>query len=232
VADLSLYVYRLLARTSGWTSRPACKVTPRTMPTAPKVIAIDGDGVLLDYHDAYARAWERAFGETPALIDPCAYWPYERWGGERLIGRRLERLRACIDEEFWSTMRPLPGALQACKDLVAAGYGLVCVSAIEPVFHAARWRNLRLCGFPIEGLIATANLESHESPKAKALRELKPVAFVDDYAPYLQGIGSDIHAALILRDQSNSPNTGEWLQLAHSTHANLPEFAQWWLEKE
>ena len=27
------------------------------------VIALDADGVLLDFHLAYAEAWERAFGE-------------------------------------------------------------------------------------------------------------------------------------------------------------------------
>jgi len=34
------------------------------------IIALDADGVLLDYHHAYARAWAEAFGHPPALRDP------------------------------------------------------------------------------------------------------------------------------------------------------------------
>jgi beta-phosphoglucomutase-like phosphatase (HAD superfamily) len=37
------------------------------------VIALDADGVLLNYHVAYAKAWESAFGEKPKMKDPLAY---------------------------------------------------------------------------------------------------------------------------------------------------------------
>ena len=62
-----------------------------------KRIALDADGVLLDYNLAYASAWERAFGVRPELRDPQAYWPADRWGVERLAGELLDRLRASFD---------------------------------------------------------------------------------------------------------------------------------------
>jgi beta-phosphoglucomutase-like phosphatase (HAD superfamily) len=37
------------------------------------IIALDADGVLLDYGLAYAGAWERAFGQYPRERDPQAY---------------------------------------------------------------------------------------------------------------------------------------------------------------
>ena len=43
------------------------------------LIVLDADGVLLDYHSAYASAWARAFGVSSALRDPQAYWPLDRW---------------------------------------------------------------------------------------------------------------------------------------------------------
>jgi hypothetical protein len=55
--------------------------------------------------------------------------------------------------------------------LASADYELVCVSAIEVQFQAARLDNLRHCGFPIERVIATANADTGVSPKAAALRE-------------------------------------------------------------
>ncbi len=67
-----------------------------------KAIALDADGVLLDYHAAYGAAWERAFGIEPKIRDSQAYWPIDRWMVEHLSGTRLG---------------PLPGAIR-CVILV------------------------------------------------------------------------------------------------------------------
>ncbi|WP_166485782.1 hypothetical protein [Rhodoferax ferrireducens] len=45
----------------------------------------------------------------PALKDPQAYWPLERWGVAHLSGDRLAALRRVFDEEFWSTVPALEG---------------------------------------------------------------------------------------------------------------------------
>ncbi|RJG01331.1 HAD family hydrolase [Noviherbaspirillum sedimenti] len=193
------------------------------------VIALDGDGVLVDYHQAYRAAWANAFGAIPAVRDPQAYWPLARFDVRRLAGEEMEHFRRQFNEEFWSTIPPIPGAVDACHALVAAGFELVCVSAIDPNFQAARLQNLRECGFPINHVIATANNVTDLSPKAQVLHELKPVAFVDDYLPFLKGIPSQIHAALILREPNGSPNVGEDMALAHSRHADLAGFVDWWL---
>jgi hypothetical protein len=37
-----------------------------------KIIALDADGVLLDYNFAYAKAWERVFGALPEERNPQA----------------------------------------------------------------------------------------------------------------------------------------------------------------
>jgi phosphoglycolate phosphatase-like HAD superfamily hydrolase len=195
------------------------------------IIALDADGVLLDYHHAYAHAWAKAFGTLPAVRDPLAYWPIDRWDVRRLAGDELAQFRACFDHHYWSTIPAITGAVEACCDLVAAGYELVCVSAIESHFQAARLQNLRNCGFPIERVIATTNAGVDASPKAAALRELKPAAFVDDFLPYLRGIPAEIHAALVLREPNGSPNTGDDLASAHSRHADLASFTTWWLNR-
>lgn len=198
---------------------------------AKPIIALDADGVLLDYHAAYRRAWDKAFGALPELRDPKAYWPMDRWDVHRLEGDELVRFRTCFDQDYWSSIPAIPGAVSACEDLCEAGYELVCVSALASHFQAARLQNLRDCGFPIERVIATANMATGRSPKAEALRELRPVAFVDDFLPYLLGIPTDIHAALVLREPNGSPNIGDDLALAHSQHADLAAFASWWISR-
>lgn len=163
------------------------------------------------------------------MHDPAAYWPMERWAVRRLDGDELEAFRVCFDDEFWSTIPAIEGAVEACHDLVNAGYELVCVTAMELHFETARLRNLQYHGFPISRVIATSNALSCASPKAAALRALGPVAFVDDYLPYLRGIPEDVHAALVLREPNGSPNRGEGLEYADSQHADLADFARWWL---
>lgn len=194
-----------------------------------KTIALDADGVLLDYSTAYAHAWAKAFGTMPTLRDPDAYWPIDRWAVERLQGERLAIFRAVFDETFWSGIPAIPDAIKACHQLVDAGYRLVCISAIDQVFAAARQHNLTALGFPIAEVIPTSSQDGAFSPKAAAIARLQPVAFVDDYLPYHRRIASPVHKALILRAPGGSPNVGAELACIDSQHVNLSAFVGWWL---
>ena len=194
------------------------------------LIALDADGVLLDFHWAYASAWQRAFGSFPRERDPLAYWPMDRWDVERLDEARREQLRAHFDEQLWSTMPALPGALDACQRLHDAGFELICVSALDQQHGGARLRNLRELGFPIDRVVATGNAAGSRSPKADAIEALAPLAFVDDYLPYLRGIPAQVHTALVLRAPNGSPNVGaEVTRLARSVHQDLAAFTEVWL---
>lgn len=195
------------------------------------VIALDADGVLVDYHEAYADAWAKAFGVRPAVRDPAAYWPMDRWDVQHLNGGQLAAFRACFDVEFWSNIPSIAGAVDACQDLVAAGYELICVTAMEKRFESARLHNLRKNGFPISRVIATATTVSVSSPKAATLEAIRPVAFVDDYLPYMRGIPESVHTALVLREQNGSPNHGEEMRLVKSQHTDLAGFSRWWLSE-
>lgn len=193
------------------------------------ILALDADGVLLDFHLGYAAAWERAFGERPRERDPRAYWPMDRWDVGRLDRAGLDRFKVEFGEHFWATVPAMEGALDACHRLHDAGYELICVSALELRYESARLRNLRDLGFPIERVIATGNGDGERSPKADALEALRPVAFVDDYLPYLRGVPAEVHTALVLRAPNGSPNTGDELRLARTVHQDLAEFTEHWL---
>jgi len=195
------------------------------------LIALDADGVLLDFHLGYASAWQRAFGHAPAERDPQAYWPMDRWQVERLEPHQRSQFRAAFDQQFWTSVPAIDGAVDACHRLHDAGYELVCVSALEAEFEAARLRNLRDLGFPIERVIATGNAAGERSPKADAIERLAPIAFVDDYAPYMRGVPGHVHTALVLRAPNGSPNVGADLALAKSIHDDLAAFAAHWLAR-
>lgn len=195
------------------------------------LIALDADGVLVDFRLAYASAWQRAFGSRPAERDPLAYWPMDRWQVGRLDESRRLKFRAAFDEQFWTTVPAIDGAVEACHRLEQAGFDLVCVSALEPEFEAARLRNLRELGFPIERVVATGNATVERSPKADAIAALRPIAFVDDYLPYLRGVPASVHTALVMGAPNGSPNMGDEMALAHSLHEDLVAFTDDWLAR-
>lgn len=194
------------------------------------VIALDADGVLVDYHTAYRNVWHKAFHNLPALKDPNAYWPIDRWDVHKLEGDELAHFRRFFDEEFWRTIPAINGAVDACNRLCDAGFELICVSALESTFEQARLENLKSLGFPIQRVIATSNATDGTSPKANALGVLNPVAFVDDYLPYHRGVPSKIHRALITRETNGTPNTGAELKNIDSRHIDLSAFSSWYLE--
>ncbi len=84
-------------------------------------------------------------------------------------------------------------------------------------------------GFQSTRFFATVKLADGKSPKADILNVLRPCAFVDDFLPYMSGVHPDIHLALILRNETGSPNTGEQLNKVTSTHRSLLDFARWWV---
>jgi len=194
-----------------------------------RLIAIDADGVLLDYTGAYARRWEQCFGVRPQLKDPNAYWPRDIWGVEHLTGERLEYFRHFRGEEFWESFDAMPGALQACQMLAKAGWELVCVTALTPRYESARLRNLRRLGFPIEVVHATGHPDDHSNPKKPLIDQLRPAAFVDDFLPYLQGIAAPTFTALIEPGRNKSPNADPMLKPAMGTYPDLLAFASAWV---
>ncbi len=195
------------------------------------LIALDADGVLLDFHLGYAGAWQRAFGAMPVERDPLAYWPIDRWTVDRLDDAGRAHFRRHFDDLFWSSVPVIDGAVAACHRLRDAGFDLVCVSALDAEFESARLRNLRQSGFPIERVVATGNAVGTRSPKAEAIAALDPEAFVDDYLPYFRGIPRSVHAALVLRAPNGSPNEGAELSITSSVHDDLSGFVDYWLTR-
>lgn len=193
-----------------------------------ELIALDGDGVLFDYHEGYARAWEKAFGYRPAVGNPHGYHPTDYWAVPRLNEAELRHLYLNgFDKETWSTMPALPGVQEACKLLVANGARLVCVTALGTQWAQARKRNLQVLGLPVDDVYAVGH-DSRTNPKAEVLRELRPAAFVDDFLPYLAGVGAPTWRALIEGRPHNSPNRLPGLSAPDSRHCDLRQFAVWW----
>ncbi|OYT90533.1 MAG: hypothetical protein CFE43_17915 [Burkholderiales bacterium PBB3] len=88
---------------------------------------------------------------------------------------------------------------------------------------------MKALDFPIDRLITTGSVGQGRSPNGQALEALQPVTFVDDCLPYVLGMEAHMHMALTVRDANGSPNLGEQLRQAGSTHGSLLEFSRWWV---
>jgi hypothetical protein len=196
------------------------------------IIALDAEGVFLDYNAAYAKLWGKVFGMPPAERDPNACWAIDRWSVEKLSGRQLEIFRASFGEQFWSRLPPVSMALEACFSLRQAGYTIVCISALPPRYEKARLRNLKNLGFPIERVIATGGSDAAGNSQKAAVAMLGCGALVDDYLPNLADLGPTVHTALITRQPNGSPNTGPALSHVNSSHKQLADFARWCIRSE
>ena len=77
----------------------------------------------------------------------------------------------------------------------------------------------------------SAEVQAKTNSKAGALVELRAIALIDDFLPYLVGLPQEIHTALVRSRATGSPNRGPHLGSVHSMHDDLREFARWWSEQ-
>jgi hypothetical protein len=197
-----------------------------------EIIVLDGDGVVIDYHEGYAMAWERAFGGRPSVRNPDSYYARHYWDVPVLSDEGFKYLREHgFCSEIWESMPLLSGVIDACKLLTDAGFRLIVVTAAEVHIRQARINNLRRHNLPIEDVITIGRL-GPGNVKMEAVNQLRPVAFVDDYIGYLQGLHPDIWRALIMGRPEGSPNSDPYFVPASANYKSLLEFAQQWVTRK
>ena len=217
------------------------------------IIALDADGVLLDYRLSFGSIYNHHFKVELEVKDPNAFHADQFWGVET-PERDALFWKDFITQDAWGKMEALPGAVEACHKLVELGFELVCVTSMPFEYQDRRLHNLQELGFPIERVIAVGknskNLdvanhpieakaeqagEKHPNrpfkdplfnPKKVAIDDLKPEWFVDDEFRKLQGIEG---VGLVLLDPgySDTPNVNVSPNHVSVQVENLLEFSTW-----
>lgn len=172
-----------------------------------KKIALDCDGVLLNYNVAWKDAFLRAFNvDLPHVQD--SYHAHNQYGvavgdvhyyKDNAAYQREMLFKAFTDDGF-ETMPALEGALEANLALVDAGYECIVVTAVPEYTRLKRIKNLADLGFKISDVICTY------PRKAETLTAMMPVAFVDDQRMNFHGVPPEIQRILIHKDVHDSPN--------------------------
>lgn len=189
------------------------------------LIALDADGVLLDYNTTYGKIWHLHFNEILNIKEPTAYHSTTYWGVEN--PPKTDPFWDSFDEHGWMDMAPMEGAVEACHRLVDAGYELVCVTSMPAHRMESRLTNLRNLGFPIKRVIATGTLEDKTiNPKKKTIEKLMPLYFVDDELRKLKELPSSVNCVLIDPGHIDSPNEGQDASYLFKTVETLLDFAK------
>ncbi|CAF1492790.1 unnamed protein product, partial [Adineta steineri] len=172
------------------------------------IIALDCDGVLLDYHATFAQIYEQTFGKKLTVVSPKAHYA-ERKYNVNFNDDEKEEFKQVWNEYGWRRMPMHDGALEACLLLHEAGYELICVTAMSSSFIEHRLENFRLHGFPIDKIISSGYDKDNfnNNPKRKIIEDLNPVVFVDDLRRNFNNI-QHVHTKLIFIDhqREDDPN--------------------------
>ncbi|UJR08062.1 hypothetical protein I4U23_012339 [Adineta vaga] len=178
------------------TKDSALSINTQTKP----IIALDCDGVLLDFDATYAQIYEKTFGKQLTIVAPKSCWAETKYG-IALTDEEQYQFDQVWNEHGWRTMPVKEGALEACQLLHQAGYELVCVTAMSARYSEHRLENFRSHGFPIDKIICTGYDSNNicKNPKKKMIEDLHPVVFVDDLRRNFKDI-QGVHTKFVFID--------------------------------
>ena len=195
------------------------------------LIALDADGVLLDFHLGYAGAWAARLRQRAGRARPARLLADRPLAGRAARRGAAAHFRRHFDEQFWSSVPAIEGAVEACQRLHDAGFDLVCVSALDP---STKRHGCATCA-------TTAFRSSGSSPPAtrRASAARRPMRSTPcarwpsstTTCRTCAACRTHVHTALVLRAPNGSPNVGAELALAKSVHDDLPGFADFWLTR-
>lgn len=185
----------------------------------PNVIAVDVDGVLVEFLSGFERAFEATIGRPAVRISPS--WALDVAYG--ISAAELDAVwRAVAAMHIYRDLPPLPGAFEALRMLDDAGYEVHAVTAIEPQYWDDRYENLSALGFKGNSIHAVGH-----GPKTPVLQQLRPVLFADDQVKHLHQAPFVPNRVWIHTQDEQFPEIGG----VHTHEApSLLEFVQHWLE--
>lgn len=151
-----------------------------------RTIAIDADGVILDFLKQWEVAAMKLFGRTIER-QTSEYDLAVRYGMSHEDKSKLWRF--FHEDGHWASIPALPGAVGAVHALLEANYDVHVVTAITPDILNQRRDNFRAIG------LADLPIHCVDGRKYGKLLDLKPLMFVDDNPLHIE----EAHAAGVPR---------------------------------
>lgn len=195
----------------------------------PKIIALDCDGVLLNYNQAYGKIYSETFNQPLQVAKPNAYHAHNYWGIE--WDKQLEKksiFQSAFNEHGWKNMPALEGSIEATHLLRSKGYKIFVVTSMPEFAEKHRHENLTNLGFAVDATIATGSKKDKKNPKKPYIDALMPEFFVDDLIENFHNIDSPTKFVWIdwkCEDNDQSHHRLNNLRIHHE-HENLLDFVK------
>lgn len=139
------------------------------------IVVLDLDGVLLDFESAWRDCAEEAL-DRPTLQISDQYDLGERFG---LSPREVAKVWTRFDRgNWWERVPPTEHAWELLDDLERMGLSIWAVTNVDLEHRAARSNSLDQM-IPKNRIICLGEMATPKD-RAKVLRGIKPMAFIDD----------------------------------------------------
>lgn len=193
-----------------------------------KIIAIDGDWVMLDYNASFKKSYEKEFGVQLTSVIPNAFHAIKEFGLKDI--NTAEKDRIFVKHNMWREMSALGNAVEMVNAISDMGYKVVCLTTMPEKHEADRLYNLQNLGFKVTQVIAAERkLEGPANPKKHYIENYKPVAFIDDLLKNFQGC-ENLGTELVWLDRQHpiesNLNTKEDSSIANTIITDLSDYVE------
>ena len=156
------------------------------------VVALDCDGVLLDFLAHFKNMSEKAL-DRPLQYQKNVYNLQERFG---LSEKELKHAMGHFYKTGWDSLPAIQDAVTSAIRLQESGFRVVVVTALPEEFKTERLKNLKDHGFTPNEIYCVGVHNGHT--KAEAFHVEQPIAVADDRLIYLKEAKSVINGQVEL----------------------------------
>lgn len=191
-----------------------------------KKIALDCDGVILDYNQTWGKILA-TFLNKEVLPKKVAYFAHNVFD-YHLSENETKKFYDMFHEHGWCQMQALQGALKAINILQKKNFDIHIVTSIPQSAHLYRKNNLQHLGIDFSSL-HTVGFQHNINMKKDIINVIEPIYFVDDLLQNFEGVKPTTNCVLINIEGEDNPNYlyQEKNRIAlHSTHNCLLDFAK------
>ncbi len=165
-----------------------------------RLVGLDLDDVLIDFNSGLCIFHNARYGTSLTREDITSYYLEDIWKCDRVeCERRIEEFYLSPEHE---AMRPVPGAVEAVRQLQENGRDVVIVTS-RPERASAPTRLLLEEHFPV--LVDSVYFASHffrgeaKKTKGEICKDLGAKAFVDDAPFHIEEVAGVVEHALLFK---------------------------------
>lgn len=161
-----------------------------------KKIALDVDGVLLNFMEEFDRVVRQIVGEhivvKPDELNLTHYDVFKRYGITDEVKDSI--FKYMIENRNYASLKPLEGVKEALEAIKAEGFKIYLVTALPEAAREMRLENLKTMLDFIPDEIHCVGMGMSKEEK---LKEIRPDIFIDDRIDYLASAPFVYHLAWV-----------------------------------